>query len=488
MENVKQKSGILFEDCFKVLIFDEIKTHKMTEMKRLILLTAAIALFFGSVNAQTAGDAPLLLNHNTLVEKAEKSDEAIAHDKKKLSSKTWVSRGSLFQDIDNEGLEQAEIGFDKKTLKLVYQDPISTEKTDDGVEILTYEHIKYLFENNQLRGWIRIDPIAETPLDEAFRSYLKAIELTEEVKREKLEEKMKEDLDELKVQYRREGQNLYYQEDFQGSLHCFEQFLEVNKIGVYDGVVDTLMINYCGIVSREIGRRAKEKGDKELAEKMYNKTINYYQELAQYGYGGSSAYVQMTRDFYAIEDTLGAIENLKKGIEQYPDSSILVTLVAQAYYLMDENEEGLNFLAKRLEQEPQCPAAYYWKGLFITNKDNVSEDTIKMALALYDTSLMYDPSNASVWYQSGYVNYAIGANYFEQESYEEDDDVRAELIKKGTDYYEEAVNKLEKTYEKADNDPTLKRESLELLKRIYYKLYGADDDRYKSINERLNKL
>ena len=337
-------------------------------------------------------------------------------------------------------------------------------------------------------GWTRIDPIHENPLAEALRSYKKAIELTDEGKKMKTQERIEDNLVELKLQFQREGQNQYYHKNYLVSLKAFESIHEVNEIPIFDGVIDTLMINYCGIVAREIGFRYAEEGKEQKAEEMYRKAIDYYDQLSDLGFGGASNYIQMTRDYYAIGDTLGAIDNLKKGLEQYPDSSLLVTVTAQAYYLMKDNEGGLEFLADRLEKRPKCPAAYYWKGLLITNVKDVEEELIEEALALYDTSLMYDPSNASVWYQSGYVHYAVGASYYEQESYEEDAEVRKALSEKGKAYYRDAAEKLEKTYELSEDDPVVRREALDLLKRIYYKLYGGDDEHYLRTNERLKEL
>ncbi|MDF1572375.1 MAG: hypothetical protein P1P82_12250 [Bacteroidales bacterium] len=456
-------------------------------MKRLIYFAVLAAFMSGNVAAQDAS-VPIMLNYSTLKKKAEKSDEQIAHEKKGLKEKTWIKRGELFQDIDNLGLEQLQIGIDKNTLKIFYREPISVEQKEDNTEILKYETINYILEDGRLRGWTRNDPIHEKPLHEALRSYKKAIELEDADKEMKLQEKINDNLDELKLQFQRSGQNKYYLQEYHDALLAFESILEINEIPVYEGIIDTLMINYCGIVAREIGARQMRQGNEEEAERMYRKTIDYYDRLAELGDGGSSNYIQMTRDYYAIGDTIGAIENLKEGLVQYPDSSILVTLAAQAYYLMDKNEEGLEFIAERLEQKPECPAAYYWKGLLITNEDDVEEETIQQALALYDTSLMYDPANSNVWYQSGYVNYAVGANYFEQESYEENPDFRKELNDKGVDYYKRAIEKLEKTYDIAEDDMTLKKESLDLLKRIYYKLYGGEDERYIRTNERLQNL
>jgi len=456
-------------------------------MKRLILFAVTAALIFGNVAAQEPSTV-VLLNHSTLKKKVEKSNEKIEHEKKKMKDKTWIQRGEIFQDVNNQGLEQLQIGIDKTTLQLFYTDPESVEQTDDG-EILHYKTINYIFENGRLRGWTRNDPIVANPLDEALRSYKKAVELTDADKKMKTEEKIEDNLRELKRQFQREGQNKYFLGEYYQALDKFESVLDVtNSFAIFDGEVDTLMINYCGIVAREIAYNHKQAGEDEEAEKMYRKAIDYYDQLSDLNYGGSSNYVQMTRDFYAIGDTLGAIENLKKGLKQYPDSSLLVTVTAQAYYLMDMNEKGLEFVNQRIKEKPQDATAYYWKGLLITNEEDVEEETIEQALAYYDTSLMYDPTNSNVWYQSGYVNYAVGANYFEQESYEEDADLREDLNEKGVKYYEKAVEKLEKAYEMSVNDPTIRKESLDLLKRIYYKLYGSEDDRYISTDQRLKQL
>jgi tetratricopeptide (TPR) repeat protein len=459
-------------------------------MKRLILLTMMIAMISGNAISQSPDEAttPILLNKATLQKKADKSDEAIADEKNGAKSKTWISRAKLFQDIDNLGLEQASLGMDKTTLKLFYNEPLSSE-TSDNVENWTYESIKYIFEDGRLRGWTRVDPISETPLDEAFKSFKKAVELTEAEKQPKLEVKVKKDIDELKEQYLRHGLNAYYLKDFLGALKSFESILAVNEaFSVYDGFVDTTMINYCGITARDLAVLYTKEKKMDKAKEMYKKSIAYYTRLADFGFGGSTAYRQMTGDYYMLGDTLGAVKNLKKGIEQYPDSTVLISLAAQAYYQLRDNEGGLEFLEERLDYNPETAVVYYWKGLFITNHENVEEETIKQALALYDSSLLYDATDGNVWYQAGYVNYAVGANYFEQEGYEEDKEFRAELNAKGHEYYEAAIEKLEKTFEVSEGNYLLRKESLDLLKRIYYKLYGGEDERYLSVTKRLNAL
>ena len=449
-------------------------------MKKVLFLTVILAVAAGTMNAQQATTV-ILLNHSTLKKKVEKSDEDIAHEKKGVKPTTWVKRGELFQDVFNQGLEQMQVGLDKTMMTINYGEPESTE-TKDGVTIYKYETINYYFEGGQMRGWTRNDPIHEAPLQEALRSFEKALALEDEGKKEKLQEKMEDELTNLKDQFIRSGQNHYYLGDKKTALKEFEAVIEIDKeFSIFNDVVDTLMINFSAIVAKDIAQE-------ENSEEMYRESIKYYQQLTDLGYGGSTVYLQMDPLFKIVGDTVGAIESLQKGLKQYPDSSFLVALTAQTYYQLDENEKGLAFINKRLADRPDCATAYFWKGLLISNQPEISEDTIKMVLELYEKALELDPDNGQIWFQSGYVNYALGANKFELESYEEDEALRKQHSKEGKEYYNVAIEKLEKAYDLLGNEKSLQIEALDLLKRIYYKLYGMEDARYKDVQQRLNNL
>jgi tetratricopeptide (TPR) repeat protein len=450
-------------------------------MKRLLLLITVSIFIASSVGAQDSEEI-ILLSKKTLTKKTASSDEQILNVKKNVKASTWTKRAKLYQDVYNQGLEQLQLGTGTTTLKVFYSEPLSqTELDSNDVEIYKYETINYHFENGLLRAWKRNDPIVENPLDVAMESYQKAVELTEPEKQMKLQEKLKPGMDELKSQFQNSGQSKYFLGDYDGALASFESILDMNKLPIYEGVVDTMMINFTGIVAREVGRLNKD-------EAMYRKAIDAYRLLTELEYGGINMYIQMTRDYYAIGDTLGAIDNLKRGLDQYPDSTMLVTLTAQAYYLMHDNEGGVEFTNSRIEATPHVAESYYWKGLLLTNHDDLSQDTIDMALVLYEKAVEVDPTNSPIWYQAGYVYYAVGANYFELEGYEDDGDLREELIVKGNDNYEKAVIKLEKAIEISEDDATIRSESLDLLKRIYYKLYGSEDDRYIKTMDRINNF
>lgn len=450
-------------------------------MKRLLLLFAVSLIISMNIGAQDVAGDVILLNYKTLEKKAAASDEAVLHEKKGLKSATWTKRGKVYQDVYNEGLEQVMLGSAPNTVAIFYGDPLSIEVDSNNVEIRKYETINYHFENGILRAWSRNNPINENPLDVAMQSYFKAVELTEAEKQMKTQEKLKDNLDQLKEQFTNSGQSKYFLGEYEAALEDFESILKINELPVYEGVIDTMMINFSGIVAREIGRTTQD-------EKAFRKSIKYYEKLCELGHGGSNTYVQMTSAFYAIGDTLGAIENLKKGLEKYPDSTLLVTATAQAFYLIHDNDGGIAFVDQRIEEKPNCAEAHYWKGILLTNHDEIGEDTINMALELYEKAIDIDPSRTGIWYQAGYVYYALGANFYEQEGYEDDAEFRDELKEKGKTNYEKAAVKLEKTYEIAGEDYTLKSESLDLLKRIYYKLYGGEDQRYLDVMEKIKAL
>jgi len=448
-------------------------------MKKLVFLTVAMVFLLANLKAQEAPTV-ILLNYNTLQKKVEKSNEDIVDEKKGAKTKTWVKRGELFQDVYNQGLEQIQVGLDKTMMTINYGDPES-ETTEDNITTYKYETINYLFEDGQLRGWSRNNPIHEAPLHEALASYKEAIKVTEADKKEKEAEKMKDELELLKDQFIKSGQNQYYLGNKRKALKDFEAVLKVNEFSVFDGVVDTLMINFCAIVAKDIGQAEDD-------IEMYRKSLDYYRKLAETGSGGATTYLQMDPIYKEIGDTIGALKSLERALKQYPDSSVLVALSAQTYYQMDENEKGIAMMDERIAAYPDEATGYFWKGLLISNKPEVSEDTIKIVLDLYETAHEKDPANGQILFQAGYVNYALGANKFELESYEEDEDLRQQYNADGIKYYEKAVEKLEKAFDLMPTDTALQKEALDLLKRIYYKLYGMEDERYINVQDRLNKI
>ena len=445
-------------------------------MKKLFF-TLLVALMAIPVIHSQESSMVVLLNYSAVKKKADKSDMEIQDPKKSTKSSTWVKRGEIYQEVFMLGLEQIQEGTPSQTLVLFYKEPLNIEtETKDGalVEKYIYEHMKYTFVNGTLQYYERIDPINEDPLRVAMDAYFKALELDEAGK---VEEKVKANLVELKNQLKREGVNSYYLENYKSALYCFENVLEVNNQPVFAGEFDTLMVQYSGIISREI---ASKTGEME----QYNKAIEYYQELAKVNYGGPNTYLQIKMDYFAIGDTLAGLEALKEGFAKFPDSVNIIANLADTYILLKQFDEGIEFMDKAIEHNPNIAETYYWRGRLLINKEEV--EFIDKALESYEKAGELDPSIYYIWYDMGYIYYLQGADFYDRSNVEEHEATRNELLKLGEEKYHEAIPALEKAYELNMDNPSVKYETLDILQRIYYKEQLMDEyERVKELKENL---
>ncbi len=293
----------------------------------------------------------------------------------------------------------------------------------------------------------------------------------------KLEGKVKDYLTEIKSQLKREGVNSYYTGNYKKALNSFENVLEVNSQPVFAGEFDTIMVQYSGIISREI---ASKTGEKEL----YEKAIGYYQELTKVNYGGPNTYLQIKMDYFAIGDTLAGLEALKEAFTKYPDSINIIANIADTYILLKQFDEGIEYMDKAIEHNPNIAETYYWRGRLLINKEEV--EFIDKAIESYKKAGELDPSIYYIWYDMGYIYYLQGADFYERSNTEEHIPTRDQLLIFGKEKYAEAIPALEKAYELNNDNPSVKYETLDLLQRIYYKEQMMDQyERIKAIKANL---
>jgi tetratricopeptide (TPR) repeat protein len=443
-------------------------------MKKLFVTMLAAMMLMPVIHAQ---EAVVLLNYNSVKKKVEKSDADIQDAKKSLKAATWLKRGEIYQDVFMLGLEQIQEGTPAKTMVLFYNEPLSIEtETKDGVltETYIYEHMKYSFANGALQGWERLDPIHEDPLRVAMDAYFKAKELDVNGK---LDSKIKDHLIEVKTQLKRTGVNSYYKGDYDAALYSFENVLEVNDQDLFAGEFDTLMVQYSGIISREIASKTDN-------EELYKKAIGYYKELTEADYGGPNTYLQIKMDYFSIGDTLAGLETMKEAFAKFPDTINVIANVADTYIQLKKYDEGIEFMDRAIANNPDVAELYYWRGRLLINKEEV--EFIDQAIESYKKAGELDPSIYYVWYDVGYIYYLQGADFYDRSNTEEHEPTRAKLIELGKEKYQEAIPALEKAYELNDANAPVRYETLDLLQRIYYKEQMMDQyNRVKELKENL---
>jgi tetratricopeptide (TPR) repeat protein len=440
-------------------------------MRKLITLVI-IATAVLTMNAQDATTV-VLLNPNAVKKKVEKSNAEIQDAKKSVKASTWLKRGDLFRDVFNIGLEQTQEGMDTKMLTLFYKEPISkeSENMEDGSvkETYVYESMKYTFVNGVLQEWARVNIIHEDPLRVSIDAYKKALELDSNGK---LETKIKASLIEVKALLKRQGVNSYYIEDYAGALGSFEDVLEVNQIDLFAGEMDTVMVQYSGIISREIAEKTED-------NELYLKAIAYYKQLADANFGGPNTYLQMKMDYMTIGDTVAALGILKEAYDKYSDTVNIIANVADTYIQMKDIDGGIAFMETVIEKNPEIPESYYWQGRMMINKEEV--EFIDKAIASYDKASELDPSIYYVWYDLGYIYYLQGADFFDRSNEEQHEATREKLIELGKEKYQKSIPILEKAYNLNLDNESVKFETLDLLQRIYYKEEMTED--YERVKE-----
>ncbi len=427
-------------------------------MKKFVTLAIVATIVF-SLKAQEASTV-VLLNYNSVKKKVEKSDAEAQDPKKNAKAATWQKRGEIYQDVFMIGLEQLSEGMDPSTVKLFYKEPNSTDtETIEGVESETfiYDHMSYTFVNGALQDWKKLDPIVDNPLRVATDAYVKALELDE---KGKITPKVKENLAELKNQLKRDGVNFYYSEDYDNALGAFENVLEINDMDVFAAEMDTTMVQYSGIIAREIAAKTDNK-------ELYLKAIEYYKQLTEVGFGGSNTYLQIKMDYIAIGDTLKALDILKEAYEKYPDTVNIIANIADTYIQLKQYDEGIEYMAYVIEKNPNLAESYYWNGRLLINKEDT--EFIDKAIESYKKSAELDPTIYYVWYDVGYIYYLQGEDFYDRSNTEEHVPTRDKLIELGKEKYMEAIPVLEKAYELNIENSTVKFETLDLLQRIYYK-------------------
>jgi tetratricopeptide (TPR) repeat protein len=241
---------------------------------------------------------------------------------------------------------------------------------------------------------------------------------------------------------------------------------------LFAGEMDTVMVQYSGIIAREIAGKTDNKD-------LYKKSIGYYQQLAEAGFGGPNTYLQMKMDYMSMGDTLAALDVLKEAYEKYPDTVNIIANVADTYIQLKQIDEGIAFMESVIERNPDIPESYYWQGRMLINKEEV--EYVDKAIESYNKSAELDPSIYYVWYDLGYIYYLQGADFYDRSNEEKNDATREKLIELGKEKYMSAIPVLENAYKLNDSNTSVQFETLDLLQRIYYKEQMNDD--YERVKE-----
>lgn len=389
-------------------------------MKKIVFLLA-VALVGNTAIAQNS-KVNRALNYakpeyNQLDKAKEAIEEAIVHEKTKDSPKAWKARAIVYQSI---------------------------AQTKD-------EKFKKLSEN---------------PLQEAIKSYEKAIEL--DVKKRYWKD-IKPQMQMCGILSINKGIEYFNAEDFKKALAAFETSLKIDKI-TEPGKVDSMIIYNSGIAAD----RAKN----------YEKAIKYYTKTCQMDYEGSKVYGYLANVYKAKGDTVQYIKTLETGIEKHPESVPIIFELINYYLDSDQSENALAYIDKAIQKDPENHTLYFAKGAIYDKQNNMEE-----AKAAYEASVKRKPDYFDAYYNLGALFFNKGvemlnqANTLPASKQKEYEIALREAYKE----LEKALPYLEKAHEVNPEETT----TITTLKEIYFKIRNDKPEymeKYKIYNEKVKNI
>jgi tetratricopeptide (TPR) repeat protein len=200
---------------------------------------------------------------------------------------------------------------------------------------------------------------------------------------------------------------------------------------------------------------------------QYERAIKHYKVLANVD-NEPNTYLLIKEDYLKLKDTVSAISAMEEGFRKYPDTLNVVANLVDLYIRTAKIEDGLKTINTALANNPDKGEFYYWKGRLELN--TAGDDKITKSLESYNIAITKNPTLYYVYYDIGFIYYLQGQDLFTRAGEEKDIKYREEMIKIGTENYEKSVPNLEKCLELNVNNLEIKKETLDTLKRVYYKL------------------
>ena len=293
--------------------------------------------------------------------------------------------------------------------------------------------------------------LVQNPVDEAYKSYLKAIELDETGKNPSLKMKLTFFIPTLT----NAAIEAFHAENYQKATEYFEQVLslEQSKLLKADMKVDTAIMFNAGLSA--------------VSSKQYDKAIKYFTECANLGYQANSCYSQMIKTYQVLGDTAKSINLMKEGMIKFPnDQNIQVQLIN--YYLTHKQiNEALSFLDKAIANDVKNPSFYFAKGGCL-DKLGRQDDAIQA----YLKAIELKPDYGDAYYNLSVIYVNRGVKQFEiANAVPTNEQARYEVEKnKADDQFKLAIPYLENAVKFNPKDASIKSQ----LKNLYYRLRMMD--------------
>jgi tetratricopeptide (TPR) repeat protein len=293
--------------------------------------------------------------------------------------------------------------------------------------------------------------LVQNPVDEAYKSYMKAAELDETGKNPGLKVKLTFFIPTLT----NAAVEAFHAENYQKATEYFEQVLSLEQTNLLkaDMKTDTAIMFNAGLSA--------------VSSKQYDKAIKYFTECANLGYQANSCYSQMIKTYQVLGDTVKSISLMKEGMIKFPnDQNIQVQLIN--YYLTHKQvDEALGFLDRAIANDNKNPSFYFAKGGCL-DKLGRQDDAIQA----YLKAIELKPDYGDAYYNLSVIYVNRGVKQFEiANAVPTNEQARYEVEKnKADNQFKLAIPYLENAVKYNSKDASIRSQ----LKNLYYRLKMMD--------------
>ena len=294
--------------------------------------------------------------------------------------------------------------------------------------------------------------LSANPLEEGYKSFMKAIELDPKGGSPALKIKL---LSSFIPTLSNAAIEAFQAQKYEVSSDYFEKVLNLEAAPLFktDNAIDTAIMYNTGLAS--------------MNAKQFDKAIKYFTLTADHGYNPGSSYSQIISAYQQKGDTLASVKVMKEAFNKYPeDQSILVQLI-NYYITTGKTEEAIGYLDKAIAKEKDNPSFYLAKGIAL-DKLGRQDDAIKE----YELAIKVKADYADAFYNIGVIYFNRGVKQLEvAQAVPTNDQAKFEAEKKkADDEFIKAVPYLEKAVEYNPKDTYIKDQ----LKNLYYRLKMMD--------------
>lgn len=271
------------------------------------------------------------------------------------------------------------------------------------------------------------------------------------------------------------GINAYNNREFDKAIRAFEVHTGIPDLAMFADenpfIKDTVYYQIRYYTATAYERNGKS-----------DKTLEIFEEIKDKGY--EEVYImQHLSDLYKERfDTLNYVRTLEDGYKRFPNEFFFLGNLINFMIFNGQEEEGIAYLDKAIEQDPTNAQYYDVKGSVMETLNRNEE-----AERFYDKALQLDPTNVKALNDKGRMVYNRAYTLEDKAVATRDLKKADEFNKQALETYKEALPYFEKAAELNPEDA----DNLRTLRSVYYRLLRTDksyQSKYDQVNAQLKAL